>query len=58
MAKVTAKSQDKEITCAGLKRAVTTLTLDDGENKAEIPVKNNDIEVDTLVGKINDKSRM
>ncbi len=58
MAKVTAKSQDKEITCAGLKRAVTTLTLDDGENKAEIPVKNNDIEVDTLVGKINDKSRI
>ena len=39
MAKVTAKSQDKEITCAGLKRAVTTLTLDDGENKAEIPLR-------------------
>lgn len=58
MAKVTAKSEDKEITCAGLKRAVTTLTLDDGENKVEIPVKNNDIEVDTLVGKINDKSRL
>lgn len=58
MAKVTARSEDKEITCAGLKRAVTSLILDDGENRVEIPVRNNDIEVDTLVGKINDKSRI
>ncbi len=57
-ASVTASVEERELRVNGSLKKLSLMTLSDGETSFTFPVKYNDIEVDTLVAKINDKSRL